>query len=83
MLITGNFLSLVSGQLNQSLVAMETPPTLDMASQAEHLRHIWRELGVGAEGFLTLGELAIVCHHIGMDEMEAGVRNAALTLLPW
>ena len=46
---------------------------LDPVSEEEHLKEIWRELGVGKTGYLTLPELATVCEHIGMDEMNQEV----------
>ena len=62
-----------AGQLNQSISEMENA-ALDQASEEEHLRAIWRDLGVGKSGFLTVGELAVVCEHIGMEEMNKEVR---------
>ena len=49
---------------------------LDQASEEEHLRAIWRDLGVGKSGSLTISELAVVCEHIGMEEMDEEVREA-------
>ena len=43
---------------------------LDGLSEEEHLREIWRELGVGVSGYLTVSELSTVCQHIGMEEMN-------------
>ena len=43
---------------------------LDPLSEEEHLREIWRELKVGANGALSLPELVAVCQHIGMEEMN-------------
>ena len=63
-----------TGQLNQSISEMENA-TLDQASEEEHLRAIWRDLGVGKSGFLTVSELAVVCEHIGMEEMDKEVRT--------
>lgn len=63
---------LCTGQLNQSIAEMEN--ALDPVSEEEHLRAIWKDLGVGTDGYLTLNELATVCDHIGMDEMNPEVR---------
>ena len=59
--------------MNQSIAEMEN--ALDPVSEEQHLRDIWRELGVGTDGSLTLNELATVCDHIGMEEMNAEVRG--------
>ena len=48
---------------------------LDPVSEEAHLREIWRELGVGASGYIALHELALVCEHIGMDEMSDEVSD--------
>ena len=40
-----------------------------------HLRSIWRELGVGHNGYLTLKELSKVCQHIGMNDMDGDVSH--------
>ena len=63
-----------AGQLNQSISEMEN--LLDQASEEEHLKAIWRDLGVGKSGSLTISELAIVCEHIGMEEMDEEVRES-------
>ncbi len=72
LIFTAIFLkTLFLGQMNQSIADMEN--ALDPVSEEEHLKEIWRELGVGQNGHLTLPELATVCQHIGMDEMNTEV----------
>ncbi|XP_064624042.1 ninein-like protein isoform X26 [Lineus longissimus] len=56
------------GQMNKSISAMDT--TMDPMSEEDHLRAIWKELGVGKGGYLTMEELAAVCEHIGMEDMN-------------
>ncbi|XP_013414596.1 ninein-like protein isoform X3 [Lingula anatina] len=51
------------GQMDQSMSA------LDPVSEEQHLKAIWRELGVGQMGSLSIHELSTVCEHIGMEEM--------------
>ena len=53
---------------------------MDRLSEEEHLRSIWRELGVGKNGYLSLPELATVCENIGMDEMSEEVSGCILIL---
>ena len=55
------------GQTNQNMSDLEN--ALDPVSEEAHLREIWRELGVGQSGYITMHELGTVCEHIGMDEM--------------
>ena len=50
---------------------------LDPVSEEEHLHAIWKELGVGSGGALTRTELALVCEHIGMDEMNNEVASSS------
>ena len=57
--------------MNQSIADMEN--ILDPVSEEEHLKAIWKELGVGTDGYLAMEELAIVCDHIGMEEMNSEV----------
>ena len=40
----------------------------------EYLRATWQRLGVGHDGYLSLEELATVCHAIGMDKVANEVR---------
>ena len=58
--------------MNQSIGDLETG--LDPVSEEQHLKAIWRDLGVGDDGFLQIGDLARVCRHIGMEEMNEEVR---------
>ena len=44
-------------------------------TEEHHLRAIWRELGVGKTGYLTIKELSTVCQHIGMQDMDGDVRK--------
>lgn len=62
---------LFAGEVNRNIADMEN--ALDPVSEEEHLKEIWRELGVGKSGYLTIQELATVCEHIGMDEMNQEV----------
>ena len=71
-LITSKKFILIAGQMNQSIADMEN--MLDPVSEEEHLKSIWRELRVGKDGYLTMEELAVVCEHIGMDEMNSEVQ---------
>lgn len=36
----------------------------------EQLKEIFEELSVGVSGYLDMQELAIVCEHIGMDNIQ-------------
>ena len=45
----------------------------DGGTETQHLRAIWKELGVGKDGYLTIRELSTVCKHIGMDNMTQTV----------
>ncbi|KAG0720054.1 Ninein-like protein [Chionoecetes opilio] len=38
-------------------------------NEEEYLRATWQRLGVGHDGYLSLEELASVCHAIGMDKV--------------
>ncbi|XP_042211969.1 ninein-like isoform X2 [Homarus americanus] len=38
-------------------------------NEEEYLRATWQRLGVGHDGFLSLDELATVCHAIGMEKV--------------
>lgn len=42
-------------------------------TEEDELRAIWVTLGVGENGYLTMPELAKVCYHIGLDEMNNDV----------
>ncbi|XP_033123412.1 ninein-like protein isoform X2 [Anneissia japonica] len=54
------------GQLNASMGQFEIPSPTD----EDQVRAIWEEVGVGTDGFLNLQELALVCEHIGMEDMD-------------
>ena len=67
-------------------VAMETVGLAQPLSEEEHLRTIWRELGVGKDGYLDMSELSAVCDNIGMEEMNAQVttdRDQYYLIGPW
>jgi Ca2+-binding EF-hand superfamily protein len=57
--------------MNKSMSNMDT--AVDPMSEEEHLRAIWKELEVGRKGYLSLNELAAVCAHIGMEDMNKEV----------
>ncbi|KAK4318497.1 hypothetical protein Pmani_010516 [Petrolisthes manimaculis] len=38
-------------------------------NEEEYLRATWQRLGVGHDGYLSLDELATVCHAIGMEKV--------------
>ncbi|XP_071962450.1 uncharacterized protein [Antedon mediterranea] len=54
------------GQLNASMGQFEIGSPTD----EDQVRAIWEEVGVGKDGFLNLKELALVCEHIGMEDMD-------------
>lgn len=39
------------------------------------VRAVWQELGVGAVGSLNREELSLVCDHIGLKDLQPGVRS--------
>ncbi|ROT84026.1 Ninein-like protein [Penaeus vannamei] len=47
------------------------PPSLAYSgdNEEEYLRATWQRLGVGHDGYLSLEELATVCHAIGMEKV--------------
>ncbi|XP_072182310.1 uncharacterized protein [Diadema setosum] len=53
------------GQLNASMSVYEQGP-----SESEQVQAIWEEVGVGKDGYLDINELAVVCEHIGMEDMD-------------
>ncbi|XP_033734383.1 ninein-like protein isoform X3 [Pecten maximus] len=55
------------GQLNLNMSELEQPQEL---TEEDYLCNIWQTLGVGQRGYITLSDLAAVCDHIGMDEMN-------------
>ncbi|GAB1600929.1 hypothetical protein Ahia01_000371100, partial [Argonauta hians] len=44
--------------------------SVDVESGVEHVKEMWKCLGVGQKGFLTVTELGTVCRHIGMEDMQ-------------
>lgn len=42
-------------------------------NEEEYLRATWQRLGVGHDGYLSLDELATVCHAIGMEKVASEV----------
>ncbi|XP_021369452.1 ninein-like protein isoform X3 [Mizuhopecten yessoensis] len=55
------------GQLNLTMCELEQTQDL---TEEDYLRNIWKTLGVGQRGYITLSDLSAVCDHIGMDEMD-------------
>ncbi|XP_063958274.1 ninein-like protein isoform X1 [Lytechinus pictus] len=53
------------GQMNGSMSVYDQGQ-----SEAEQVQAIWEEVGVGKDGFLDINELAVVCEHIGMEDMD-------------
>ncbi|XP_076050300.1 uncharacterized protein LOC143030923 isoform X2 [Oratosquilla oratoria] len=55
----------------QGISSSNQPPSLGLVgdSEEDYLRNTWRRLGVGHDGFLSLEELASVCHAIGMEKV--------------
>lgn len=51
--------------------ASSQPPSLSYSgdNEEEYLRATWQRLGVGHDGYLSLDELATVCHAIGMEKV--------------
>ncbi|XP_047475590.1 blastoderm-specific protein 25D-like isoform X2 [Penaeus chinensis] len=60
-------------QLNTSISPEQDsqPPSLAYSgdNEEEYLRATWQRLGVGHDGYLSLEELATVCHAIGMEKV--------------
>ncbi|XP_042864871.1 blastoderm-specific protein 25D-like isoform X6 [Penaeus japonicus] len=60
-------------QLNSSVNPEQDsqPPSLLYSgdNEEEYLRATWQRLGVGHDGYLSLEELATVCHAIGMEKV--------------
>lgn len=46
-------------------------------NEEECLRSAWERLGVGKDGFLDRGELALVCECIGMEKVAEEVREGS------
>lgn len=61
------------GEMNASMSVLENP-----ATEKDQVQKIWEDVGVGKDGFLDMDELAIVCEHIGMEDMDKEVRGTAL-----
>ncbi|XP_071833057.1 uncharacterized protein [Apostichopus japonicus] len=53
------------GEMNASMSVLENP-----ATEKDQVQKIWEDVGVGKDGFLDMDELAIVCEHIGMEDMD-------------
>lgn len=58
------------GAMARSTMDNEASAAAEAAKEEEHLRSIWKLLGVGTNGYLSIKELAIVCEHIGMEAMD-------------
>ena len=59
--------------MNASISLYEQGPT-----ESDQVRAIWEEVGVGSDGFLDINELAVVCEHIGMEDMDRDVSYMAM-----
>lgn len=59
------------GELNQ-VTAYSDSLTVEEA----YLRGIWNNLGVGKNGYIDIHELASVCKHIDMEEMNDTVSSS-------
>ncbi|XP_064081073.1 ninein-like protein isoform X3 [Macrobrachium nipponense] len=57
--------------------ASSQPPSLSYSgdNEEEYLRATWQRLGVGHDGYLSLDELATVCHAIGMEKVANEVKG--------
>ncbi|XP_052276394.1 ninein-like protein isoform X3 [Dreissena polymorpha] len=53
------------GQLNVMMAEQGS-----LTEEENYLRDIWTNLGVGKHGYIDIDELARVCNHIGMEEMD-------------
>ncbi|XP_045607342.1 ninein-like protein isoform X4 [Procambarus clarkii] len=60
-----------SGTINQDAGQSSQPNSLAYSgdNEEEYLRATWQRLGVGHDGYLSLDELATVCHAIGMEKV--------------
>lgn len=47
----------------------------NLTEEEEYLRGIWTNLGVDKNGYIVIDELARVCKHIGMEEMNNTVNS--------
>ena len=43
---------------------------VDPLAGEQHVKELWKCLGIGENGYLTVSELGRVCRHIGMEEMK-------------
>lgn len=43
---------------------------VDPQAGEQHVKELWKCLGIGENGYLTVSELGTVCRHIGMEEMK-------------
>ncbi|XP_068222758.1 ninein-like protein isoform X2 [Palaemon carinicauda] len=63
----------LEGKLSEPVVQATSsqPPSLSYSgdNEEEYLRATWQRLGVGHDGYLSLDELATVCHAIGMEKV--------------
>lgn len=62
--------SCIKGEMNASMSVLENQTT-----EKDQVQKIWEDVGVGKDGFLDIDELAIVCEHIGMEDMDREVRT--------
>lgn len=53
-----------------------------LAIHKEYLRETWQRLGVGHDGYLSLEELATVCHAIGMEKVANEVSLPLFSMSP-
>lgn len=54
-----------AGEMNSSMGVLENTST-----EKDQVQKIWDDVGVGEDGYLDIDELAIVCEHIGMEDMD-------------
>lgn len=57
-----------------------TENAIDLSEEERHLLGIWKELGVGANGNLSLTELHQVCRFLNMGHMTNKVRRSTSLL---
>ena len=55
-----------------------TENAIDLSEEERHLLSIWKELGVGANGSLSLTELHQVCQFLNMGHMNQKVNIFAI-----
>jgi Ca2+-binding EF-hand superfamily protein len=61
----------VLGVLNLNLSELEQ--VQDFTTGEDYLHSIWKNNGIGQDGYIGLEELNTVCTYIGMEEMNAEV----------